>query len=55
MMTRCPINKEKNIRCGCHERSFRSFSGACAVCDVAGHDPDSVNISIAVRASSQWS
>jgi len=55
MMTRCPINKENNIRCGCNKRSCQSCLAACAVCDVAGHDPDNVNVSNAARASPQWS
>jgi len=55
MMTRCPINKAQNIRCGCNDESCTSCSAVCTVCDVAGHQPDNVDVAIVPRASPQWS
>jgi len=54
-MTRCPINKAQNIRCGCNDESCTSFSAVCTVCDVAGHERDNVDVAIVARASPQWS
>jgi len=54
-MTRCPINKAQNIRCGCKDESCTSCSAVCTVCDVAGHEPDNVDVAIVARASPQWS
>jgi len=55
MLTRCPINKAQNIRCGCNDESCTSCSAVCTVCDVAGHEPDNVDVAIVPRASPQWS
>ena len=54
-MTRCPINKAQNIRCGCNDESCMSCSAVCTVCAVAGHEPDNVDVAIVARASPQWS
>jgi len=54
-MTSCPINKAQNIRCGCNDVFCTSCSAVCTVCDVAGNEPDSVDVAIVARASPQWS
>jgi len=54
-MTSCPINMAQNIRCGCNDESCTSCSAVCTLCDVAGHEPDSVDVAIVARASPQWS
>jgi len=54
-MTRSLINKAQNIGCGCNDESCTFWSAVCTVCDVAGHEPDNIEVAIVAGSLPQWS
>jgi len=54
MINICPTNKESNILCGCRKRSCGPCTAVCDICDVAGHQPDTLEEIIVGRAVPRW-
>jgi len=54
MTSRCAINEDISIRCGCKKRSCGPCAAVCDICDVASHQPDTLEETIVGRAVPRW-